>query len=133
MADRVGITIELIGKDAAISGLQEVGRLVNGTNGQKVRIGVDTTNIATAQSSLQRLASTVGSVSRGIGTTMQILGRGMTVSGMTMRRISNMFGGSILNKASYFVIGKGIQLLPVGGGFFDFFLHFPAAEQLAFR
>lgn len=114
MADRVGITIELIGKDAAISGLQEVGRLVNGTNGQKVRIGVDTTNIATAQSSLQRLASTVGSVSRGIGTTMQILGRGMTVSGMTMRRISNMFGGSILNKASYFVIGKGIQLINQG-------------------
>ena len=133
MADRVGIVIELIGKDAAISGLQELDRLRNALNGKAVRIGVDTSGVRTAQGAMSNLFKTVGSVSKGIGSTLQSLGRGMTVSGMTLRRISNMFGGSILNKASYFAIGKAVNMVNQGlsnsVSRFDTFRTFPKLMQ----
>ena len=133
MADRVGIVIELIGKDAAISGLQELDRLRNTLNGKAVRIGVDTSGVRTAQGAMSNLFKTVGSVSKGIGSTLQTVGRGMTTTGMTLRRISNMFGGSILNKASYFAIGKAVNMVNQGlsnsVSRFDTFRTFPKLMQ----
>ena len=114
MADRVGIVIELIGKDAAISSLQQIQSIVNQLNGKSAKINVDTGGVSRAQSAVSNLFTTVGSVSKGIGGMLTTTSGIMSRTGGLLSRMGNMFGGNILRKASWYTIGAGLRLMSDG-------------------
>ena len=114
MADRVGIVIELIGKEAAISGLQQLQGLVNQLNGKSAKVNVDTGGVSRAQSAVSNLFTTVGSVSKGIGGMLTTTSSVMSRTGGMLNRIGGLFGGNVLRKASWYTIGAGLRLMSDG-------------------